>query len=136
MRNRKLLVGGIIVGLAIAALAYMGFQAGSGYYFTVAEALDRQPEIGQASLRIQGEVAPGYETNETGQNMTFTLLHIVNEEDTAEPPDRGIEVKYNGIIPNNFEAGRHVVVEGHFEPEGSFSASKVVTACASKYEPA
>jgi len=135
MKNKKFLIGGIIIGLAIVFLAYMGFQGGSGYYFTVAEALEQRESAGQSSIRIQGEVAEGFQTSGAGQNLFFTLLHI-NEEGTGPPVNASIEVNYTGTVPNNFEAGRHVVVQGRFEDDGSFAATSVVTACASKYEPA
>jgi len=135
MKNRKFLIGGIVIGLAIVFLAYMGFQGGSGYYFTVAEALEQRESAAQSSMRIQGEVADGFETSGAGQNLFFTLLHI-NEEGAEPPLNASIEVKFTGAVPNNFEAGRHVVVQGRFEDDGSFTADSVVTACASKYEPA
>jgi cytochrome c-type biogenesis protein CcmE len=135
MNNKKFIIGGVIIGLAIVVLAVMGFQGGSGYYFTVVEALEKRADLDQSSLRIQGEVAPGFQVSSLSQNVLFTLLYV-NEEGETEPEAGSIEVNYTGALPNNFEAGRHVVVEGHFENDGSFKASQIITACASKYEPA
>jgi cytochrome c-type biogenesis protein CcmE len=134
LKSKKFLIGGIIIGLAIIFLAYMGFQGGNSYYFTVAEALEQRDSVGQSQVRIQGEVAEGFETSGAGQNLFFSLLHIADE--AAQPGTASIYVKYTGVIPNNFEAGRHVVVEGRFADDGSFTASKIITACASKYESA
>ncbi|MDD5486909.1 MAG: cytochrome c maturation protein CcmE [Dehalococcoidales bacterium] len=135
MKNKKFLIGGIIIGLAIVILAIMGFQGGNSYYYTVAEALEQREALAQTQVRIQGEVAAGFETSNAGQNLFFTLLQV-NEDDAVEPISASIEIYYTGVIPNNFEAGRHVVVEGRFAEDGSFSATKIITACASKYESA
>jgi len=133
-KNKKVLLGGIIIGLAIIFLAYMGFQGGNSYYFTVAEALEQKDSVGQSQVRIQGEVAEGFQSSGAGQNLTFTLLNI--DDDGAQSEPASININYTGVIPNNFEAGRHVVAEGRFADDGSFTATKVITACASKYESA
>ena len=134
-KNRKFFIGGIVIGLALVFLAVMGFQGGSGYYFTVAEALAEKDSLSQSSMRIQGEVAPGYTTSGVGHNLFFTLLHV--DETSGESPGfPSMEVSFTGTVPNNFESGRHVVVEGSFNADGSFQATRVITACASKYEPA
>ncbi|MDD4635377.1 MAG: cytochrome c maturation protein CcmE [Dehalococcoidales bacterium] len=135
MKNKKFLIGGVIIGLAIILLAYMGFQGGNSYYFTVAEAIEQRDSVGQKQVRIQGEVATGFESTGAGQNLFFTLLHI-DDDETTQPGSASIDIYYTGVIPNNFEAGRHVVVEGHFADDGSFTAAKIITACASKYESA
>lgn len=135
MKNKKFLIGGIIIGLAIVLLAFMGFQGGDSYYFTVAEALEQRDALGDSQMRIQGTVLDGYESSNAGQSLFFTISHI-NADDAPEPITATIDVFYTGAPPNNFEAGRHVVVEGRFAEDGSFSAVSLVTACASKYESA
>ncbi len=135
MKNKRFLFGGTIIGIAIIFLAVMAFQSGSGYYYTVAEALHEKDNLGQSSIRIQGEVAPGHQTSGAGQNLFFTLMHVDDDGNTC-PDEPGIEVNFTGTVPNNFETGRHVVVEGRFDNDDSFNATKVITACASRYEPA
>ncbi len=136
MKNRKFLFGGIIIGLAIVALGIMAFLgSANSYYFTVREAIDNFESTAGETIRIQGEVAPGYQVSSAGQKLDFTILHI-NEEGVSEPIYASIDVEYTGAIPNNFETGRHVVVEGKLDSPAHFTASKIITACASKYEPA
>ena len=43
-------------------------------------------------------------------------------------------VHYNGPLPDTFEEGRDVVVEGKLNAAGTIEASNVLTKCGSRYE--
>lgn len=59
------------------------------------------------------------------QSLTFTL-----SDENAEVP-----VVYEGVMPNNLQGGRTVVVHGTYE-DGGIRARKILVKCPSKYEPA
>jgi len=43
-------------------------------------------------------------------------------------------VRFYGVVPKNFIAGKEVVVEGKLNDYGVFEASKILTRCKSKYK--
>ena len=128
MKNKKLLVGGLVILLAVAVLGYAGFMGAATYYYEVGEYQARIADaanLGQ-TVRVSGIVAPDF-TRE-GNIIRFTLTD--NDGGTAS-----LKVEYKGTVPETFQAGRQVVIEGAFVPErGVFIASNVIAKCSSKYQ--
>ena len=125
-KHRRLIIGGIIVLLALAALGYAGFMTGGTYYYEVGEFLDKGQAVAGQVTRVSGEVAP--DPVREGTSVSFTLLDMTGR--TASLP-----VSYKGQVPETFQVGRQVVVEGKLDASGVFQASNIITKCSSKYEP-
>ncbi len=125
-KNRKFLIGGVIVALAIAYLAYSGFQASAAYYFTVSEAMARGSALYGENLKVSGKVGAGSIQNDI---ETLTLKFTVVEG------EKSIPVIYKGVTPDNFHADTDIVVEGRLDSSGVFQAKSIVTKCPSKYTP-
>ncbi len=47
-----------------------------------------------------------------------------------------VPVRYSGVVPDIFSAGRQVVVEGALEADGSLAATTLLAKCPTKYTPA
>jgi cytochrome c-type biogenesis protein CcmE len=128
MKNKKLIIGGLIILVAVAILGYAGFMGAATYYYEVGEyqaKLANTTTPGQ-TVRISGIVAPDFARE--GNLLRFTLLD--NGGGTAS-----LKVEYKGTVPETFQAGRQVVVEGIFAPgRGVFVASNVIAKCSSKYQ--
>jgi cytochrome c-type biogenesis protein CcmE len=128
MKNKKLIIGGIVILVAVVVLGYAGFMGAATYYYEVGE---YQAKLADAAtpgqtVRISGIVASDFARE--GNLLRFSLLD--NGGGTAS-----LKVEYKGTVPETFQAGRQVVVEGTFAPgRGVFVASNVIAKCSSKYQ--
>lgn len=74
--------------------------------------------------RVVGEVHYDVEPN-------FLLEFTINDPGKDVPQ---LKVRYEGIKPDMFAAGRDVIVDGDYK-DGVVTATKLLTQCPSKYEP-
>lgn len=129
-KQRKFLIGGLVLVLAFGLLIYQGIASSGMYYLTVQEykALDAQAAAQQ--VRIGGKVEEG---SVNWEPMTMTLRFVV-ADDTPDGPT--VPVLYRGVVPDSFKPGAEVVLEGKASQTGnSFEAKTLLTKCASKYSP-
>lgn len=116
----------VLVGAGF--LFYSGLSQNSVYFLNVSEALAMPPsELGQA--RVFGKIsAEKLKRQEDSLGVSFNLMDKKKSSQT-------IRVHYAGAVPDTFDPGVEVIVEGSFKP-GSyyFRASKLMTKCPSKYE--
>jgi cytochrome c-type biogenesis protein CcmE len=121
--RKKLLVAGALLVGAVSYLAYAGMKSGWVYFIDVDHFVSDTQYHGQR-VRLHGKVADdGFTTEKL--DAKFILLG----------KDKRLPVAYHGVIPDMFQAGRDVVVEGKLGPSGMFKADVLMTKCASKYEP-
>lgn len=125
-KHKKLVVGGVIVAVAIAVLGYASFMSAGTYYYEVGEFLDKTQAVSGQTTRVSGEVSP--DVNNEGLTLRFTLLDM-----TGRPAS--LPVLFKGQVPDTFEIGRQVVVEGKLGLDGIFQATSIISKCSSKYEP-
>ena len=126
MTRKRYIIGGIIVIAAIAALVYFGFQYGTIYYYTVAELKENVTELIGEEIRVAGKVEEN-SIDWDGGNFTLTFTLIDEEEN--------LPIVYYDVIPDNFQEGRDVVVDGIYYENGIFIADEILTKCPSKYVP-
>jgi cytochrome c-type biogenesis protein CcmE len=121
--QKKLLVAGVALAAAVGYLAYAGMKSGWVYFLEVDHYL-ADSSYQHQRVRLHGKVS---EQNFTSANLDakFCLLG----------QSKQLNVAYHGVIPDMFQAGREVVVEGTLGPDGTFKADVLMTKCASKYEP-
>jgi cytochrome c-type biogenesis protein CcmE len=126
-KNRKALIGALIILSSIGWLAYSGIQNNGVYYVTVSE---YAASGGQSSrnVRVTGLVVPGTIVTEADQK---TVRFTVQDQTKANAT---MPVVYTGLIPDTFKAGRQVVVEGRRNAQGTFEADVLLAKCPSKYE--
>lgn len=129
LKKKRFLIGGLIIGLAIIFLGYMGFISGASYYYEVGELLGLDSSVYDQMLRVNGEVAPGVEQEAKELTLRFTIIDTTGR-------DASLPVVYQGVVPDTFKVGNQVVVEGKYTPDGIFEATAIQTKCASKYLPA
>jgi len=128
LKKKKFLIGGIIIVLAIVYLGYTGFESSSAYYYTVSELAAQSSSLDGKNLRVSGQVVDAsVEQDIKGRILRFTIVDIEGED--------SLPVVYQGIVPDTFEGGRDVVVEGRLNSAGVFQANNILTKCPSKYEP-
>lgn len=126
LRQKKFLVGGAIIVIAIAYLGFMGFRGSATYYYTVSELAALGSSVHDESVRVNGLVAPGsVEQENAGLTLRFTVVE----------GGESLPVVYQGAVPDTFKDEAEVVVEGYLDSSGIFQADSILTKCPSKYEP-
>jgi cytochrome c-type biogenesis protein CcmE len=130
-RQRKFLVGGVAVAGLVGYLMVTGMQESMVYYHTPAELVSRveaDPSYHDLGLKVGGRVVPGsVQFDQRSLDLRFEVMDIA--DGTTRFP-----VHYQGPLPDTFEEGRDVVIEGKLLPGGTFEASTVLTKCGSRYE--
>ncbi len=128
LRKKKFLIGGIILILAAGYLGYTGFMSGATYYYEVDELLAQGGSVNGENVRVNGQVAPGsVEQEAQGRILRFTMVDIEGKE--------SLPVVYQGVVPDTFQVGGEVVVEGHLNSDGVFQAHTLMPKCPSRYAP-
>ena len=130
-RRRKriplsVLIAGIAVLGAVIYLVYANTQSNAVYYMTVSE-LQHCTICTTQSVRVAGVVQKGsIVRNDQKQLLTF----VINDGKQTMP------VTYTGVVPDIFNAGIQVVVEGHYTGQGPFQAQMLLAKCPSKFQSA
>jgi cytochrome c-type biogenesis protein CcmE len=125
-KNKKFLIGGLIILLAAVVLGYIGFMGVGTYYYTVGEFHSQETELSGKSIRVSGILQP--EPVKEGLAWNFIIQDDVTEDT--------LEVSYSGSVPETFQVGNQIVVEGKYNSSsGIFEGNDIIVKCASKYEP-
>ncbi|PTN33482.1 cytochrome c maturation protein CcmE [Desulfonatronum sp. SC1] len=122
-----------IVALALflvgfGTLLMAGLKQNSIYFLNVSEALAMPAEDIQ-QIRLFGTVAE--------DGLVFDPQHMGVRFMLADNDDASqrIPVQYRGVVPDLFEPGAEVILEGgYLIQEGVFNAKTLMTKCPSKYE--
>jgi cytochrome c-type biogenesis protein CcmE len=122
----KLTAGALLVVAAVGYLAWMGAAASWQYYLSVDEAFADAAHLEGKRLRVSGHVTGG--TLSIGDDRRQATFDLAGEQHT-------LQVTCGCLLPDNLAEGIDVVVEGRFEA-GVIHGDKVITRCASKYQPA
>jgi cytochrome c-type biogenesis protein CcmE len=132
-KQRKFLVGGSIVASLVVYLMITGMRDSMMYYHTPSELIAKvgaDPGYRELGLKVGGRVAPGTVAfDQRSLDLRFDVFDI--QDGTTSFP-----VHFQGPLPDTFEEGRDVVIEGRFSADGVFEATTVLTKCGSRYEAA
>ncbi len=112
---RKFIIGGVILFLAWGFLFYKGFK---NYYYTVSELVSQGNPT--RNVRVRGVVAPG--TLKQGSDVLSVNFMLTDGEES-------LPVIYYGVLPQTFQEGKEVVVEGKYNLYGMFKANRILTTC-------
>ncbi|HYH80927.1 MAG TPA: cytochrome c maturation protein CcmE [Longimicrobium sp.] len=131
-KQSKFVAAGVLLVGVVGYLMVTGMRDSMTYYLTPAELAARvtaNPAFAEESgVRVGGRVVPGsVRFDQKTLDLRFTLVDI-------QTGGNSFPVHYNGPLPDTFQEGRDVVVEGNYHPGGTFRASTVLTKCGSRYE--
>ena len=122
----KLAICGFLVGAVTVCVAFVGASADWQYYLTADECLAKAESLVGSRLRVSGKVVPGsLRIASDRRQATFSICG--NEGELA--------VTCAAPLPDQFAENLDVVVEGQLESPRRLKADKVLTRCASKYQP-
>jgi cytochrome c-type biogenesis protein CcmE len=132
-KQRKFLIGGSVVASLVVYLMITGMRDSMMYYHTPSELIAKvgaDPSYRELGLKVGGRVAPGTVAfDQRSLDLRFDVFDI--QDGTTSFP-----VHFQGPLPDTFEEGRDVVIEGRFSADGVFEATTVLTKCGSRYEAA
>jgi len=121
----KFTTGAILIAGAIGYLAYSGAASSWQYYLSVDEAVRESASLIGKQVRVSGRISPG-------------SLAIVDDRREATFELHGerhaLHATCHCLLPDNLAANIDVVVEGTLQANG-INGHKVITRCASKYQP-
>ena len=128
-RRRKVRWSFVIAGVAIAGAVLYLVLANTGataeYYMTIKQ-LRGCSSCSSRTVRVAGVVvANSIVKNEATQVVRF---EISDSKTTSMP------VVYSGVVPDIFQSGAQVVVEGKLSSNGVFQADNLLTKCPSKFQ--
>lgn len=112
-RRRQLIAGAIIVA-ALLVLVFKGLGNATVYFRTADEAVAQRAKLGTHRFRIEGTVQPG--VHQVGQNASFVIANN----------GVSVSVLHHGDPPQLFKPGIPVVLEGHFDPSGTFASDLIM----------
>ena len=128
LKNKKFIIGAIIVLAAIGFLSVRAFAGSATYYYDVAEMVQNSGSVSGETVKLRGFVDEGSVVRQTeGATLNFTLA---DEGRTTRLP-----VVYQGVVPDTFKEGSELVCEGALK-DGVFRATVLMPKCPSKYTPA
>ena len=119
------LLAGLLIAGAVLYLVLANTRASAEYYMTIGE-LQRCATCSSQTVRVAGQVAAG---SIQRNNQTQTLRFTMTDGKVSMP------VVYGGIVPDAFNPGLTVVVEGHIQ-NGTFQAKTLLAKCPSKFQSA
>jgi cytochrome c-type biogenesis protein CcmE len=122
-RIRLILVTLVTMGI-IGYLIYSGVSDTMVYYLKVSELLEQTVEASEEGVRVGGKVLEG---SVTWDPKDLQLNFTIEDEKSTLP------VVYHGQVPDSFQQGKDVIIEGTFA-DGLFTASQIMPTCPSKYE--
>lgn len=126
-RQRRFLIGGIIILAGLVYLAFTVTKASAVYYLTVPELYAEGPAASQRSVRVSGIVDAGSIQHDPS---TFVTRFSASDSGGTLP------VVYTGALPDIFQPGIQVVVEGKLGADGVFHADNLLTKCPAHFQAA
>lgn len=112
---------GAVVAAAAGYLVWTASGSTANYYRTVAEV--RRDPASPRDARVLGTVQDDVQRLDGGLEVRFTAA-----EGGASMP-----VDYRGTVPDIFQPGIQVVVEGRLGPDGVFHARSLLAKCPSRF---
>jgi cytochrome c-type biogenesis protein CcmE len=109
-----------IVAACVGYLIYSASGPSSVYYLTVSQLQAQNPS---GDVRVAGVVQNDVQKSDGGLHVAFT-----EKDGTASMP-----VEFTGTLPDIFQPGITVVVEGQLGKDGVFHARTVLAKCPSRF---
>ncbi|TMC83686.1 MAG: cytochrome c maturation protein CcmE [Chloroflexi bacterium] len=110
----------VVIAACVAYLIYSASGGSSEYYLTVSQLRTQAPT---GDVRVAGVVQNDVQKSGGGLHVTFT-----EKDGTASMP-----VEYTGTLPDIFQPGITVVVEGRLAGDGVFHARTLLAKCPSRF---
>jgi cytochrome c-type biogenesis protein CcmE len=125
-KNRRFLIGGVIIIAALSYVIYGGMQQALVYFVTPSELKAKETSSADKFLRMGGMVVKGSLQRDV-KNLTY---HFELTDGASTFP-----IFFRGVPPDLFREGTGAVVEGRIGKDGVFQASTIMAKHAEEYSP-
>ena len=125
-KNKRVLIGGIIILAAVSYLVSGGMKEAIVYFVTPSELKAKESASNDKFLRMGGMVVKG-SLHKDLQNLTYRFE--LTDGTTTFP------VYFKGIPPDLFTEGKGAVVEGRIGSDGVFRATTIMAKHSEEYSP-
>jgi cytochrome c-type biogenesis protein CcmE len=126
-RQRRFIFGGLLLLAGLAYLTLTVTRASAVYYLTVSELYAKGGAAAERPVRVSAIVDAGSIQRDSA---TFETRFTASDEGGRLP------VVYHGTVPDIFQPGIQVVVEGKLRPDGVFAADSLLTKCPAHFQAA
>jgi cytochrome c-type biogenesis protein CcmE len=125
-KNRRFLIGGVVILAALSYLVIGGMQDAMVYFYTPSELKAAERDSSGKSIKMGGMVVKG-SLHKDLANLTYRF----------ELTDGGatFPVFFKGVPPDLFTEGKGAVVEGRIGADGVFQANMIMAKHAEDYSP-
>ena len=120
MKN-KYIFGGFIIVVFLGFMIYLFTQSNIKYESNFAKVMNENKIVRATGSSVRDK---NYVIDRNNQTFSFYITDLNGNQ---------MKVIYDGMMPNNFESAKSVVVTGQYK-DGYFHASSILTKCPSKYE--
>lgn len=125
-KNKRFLIGAVIILAALAYMIYGGMQEAIVYFVTPSELRANERSSADKFLRMGGMVVKG--------SMHKDLNNLTYRFDLTDG-SATFPVFFKGVPPDLFTEGKGAVVEGRIGPDGVFQATTIMAKHAEDYSP-
>lgn len=125
-KNRRFLIGGLIILAALSYVIYGGMQQALVYFVTPSELKAKETSSADKFFRMGGMVVKGSLQKDV-KNLTYNF-ELTDGAST-------FPVFFRGVPPDLFREGTGAVVEGRIGKDGVFQASTIMAKHAEEYSP-
>ncbi len=119
------MLGGALIGLALAALVVTGIRQSVVYFVTPSELRAAPGQTAGKAYRLGGMVAEG-SLRRDPKTLRYDFVLTDGKE--------RVPVHFRGIPPDLFAEGRGAVVEGTVGTDGTFQASTIMAKHSEEYK--
>jgi len=123
-KRLSVILGGLVFLGAATTLTFVALGQKTSYFYMPSDLATNIVAPGQ-QIRLGGLVKDGTLVRDKGTTVTFD---VTDKKKT-------VKVTYTGILPDLFREGQGVVVEGAFNPGGTFVADSVLAKHDERYMP-
>ena len=123
-KRLSVILGGLVFLGAATTLTFVALGQKTSYFYMPSDLATKIVAPGQ-QIRLGGLVKDGTLVRDKGATVTFDVTD----------KKRTVKVTYTGILPDLFREGQGVVVEGAFNPGGTFVADSVLAKHDERYMP-
>ena len=125
-KNRRFLIGGVIILAALSYMIYGGMQEAIVYFVTPSELKAKERSSADKFLRMGGMVVKG----SLQKDLNNLIYRFELTDGSATFP-----VFFKGVPPDLFTEGKGAVVEGRISANGVFQATTIMAKHAEEYSP-
>lgn len=120
---------GLIIVAGAVALFFLSSTGNSKpvYYYSPTE-FHADPAKQKDRVKLKGLIQPG--SVKLSQNRLDVWFNVQDEKDLSKT----LPVHYQGAVPDAFQEGLQVVVDGRMDGQGTFQGRELIVKCPSKYE--